>query len=228
MKKIPGVVQGLVTSVDDPDGLGRVKLEFPWLDDNYRTDWVPIATPMTGDQRGHFFMPEAGDEALVAFEHGDFDHPFIVGFLWNGVHKPPETEVKNRVILTPGGHTLRFEDKDGAKKVELKSKDGHRLTFDDAGREITISDGDGNNHIVISISGGQIKIQASTNVTVEAPSINLVDSSTHPVVFGDELMTYLNQIVMMYNTHTHPYFAIPSAQFQPPTPSLISTKVMTG
>jgi len=228
VKKIQGVVQGLVTNVDDPDGLGRIQLEFPWLDESYRSGWVPIATPMTGAQRGQFFMPEVGDEVLVAFEHGDFDHPFVVGFLWNGVHKPPETEVKNRVILTPGGHTLRFEDKDGAKKVELKSKDGHRLTFDDTGKEITISDGGGRNHIVIQINGGEIKIEAATKVTVEAPTINLVNASTHPLVFGDELMSYLRDIVIAYNTHTHPYFAVPSSMFQPPTPSLISTKVTTG
>jgi uncharacterized protein involved in type VI secretion and phage assembly len=214
--------------VNDPEGLGRVQLEFPWLHETYRTDWVPIATPMTGPQRGQFFMPEIGDEALVAFEHGDFDHPFIVGFLWNGVDKPPETEVKNRVILTPGGHTLRFEDKDGAKRVELKSNDGHRITLDDAGHEITVSDSGGSNRMVIQISTGKIKIEAATNVTVEAPTINLVESSTHPLVFGDLLLAYLNTLVVLFNSHTHPYLAIPSPLFQPPQPTLLSNRVTTG
>lgn len=228
MKTIPGVVQGLVTNVNDPSGLGRVQLEFRWLDDNYRTAWAPIATPLTGALRGQFFMPEVGDEALLAFEHGDFDHPFVVGFLWNGVDTPPESEVKNRVIKTPGGHTLRFEDKDGAKKVVLKSNDGHHVTLDDAGHEITVSDSDGRNRMVIQITNGKIKIEATTNITIEAPQINLVDASTHPLVFGDQLLTYLNQLVGFFNSHTHPYLATPMPVFTPAMPALLSTRVTTG
>lgn len=228
MNTMPGVVQGLVTNVDDPSGLGRIQVEFPWLDATYRTNWAPIATPLTGGGHGQFFMPEVGNEALVAFEHGDFDHPFVVGFLWNGVDQPPETELKNRVILTPGGHTLRFEDKDGAKKVILKSNDGPHVTLDDVSKEVTVSDKDGNNRLVIKITAGQIKIEAATNVTVEAPIINLVDSSTHPMVFGDQLLTYLNQLVALFNSHTHPYLATPLPVFPPATPALISTRVTTG
>ena len=236
MNTMPGVVQGIVTNVDDPQGLGRVQVEFPWLDASYRTDWAFIATPMTGGARGQFFMPEVGDEALLAFEHGHFDHPFVVGFLWNGVHKPPESELKNRVILTPGGHTLRFEDKENAKKVILKSNDGSHVTLDDVAKEIVVSDKDGNNKLVIKITGGEIRITAATNVrveakanvTVEAPTINLVDLSTHPLVFGDQLMIYLNQLVATFNSHTHPYLAIPAPPLTPPTPALISTKVHTG
>ena len=183
---------------------------------------------MAGPSRGQFYSPEVGDEALVAFEHGDFDHPFVVGFLWNGVQKPPETELKNRVILTPGGHTLRFEDKDGAKKVILQSDGGHQVMIDDEAREITISDSDGQNRIVIQITAGQIKIEAATNITVEAPQINLVEASTHPLVFGDQLLSYLNQLVTLFNSHTHPFLATPAPVFPPATPALISTRVTTG
>jgi hypothetical protein len=35
------------------------------------------------------------------------------------------------VIVTPGGHTLRFEDGD-PKKVILKSSSGHDITLDDS------------------------------------------------------------------------------------------------
>jgi uncharacterized protein involved in type VI secretion and phage assembly len=228
VRTIPGVVQGLVTNLDDPQGLGRIQVEFPWLDPEYRSNWAPIATPLTGGQRGQFFMPEIGDEVLAAFEHGDFDHPFVIGFLWNGVDKPPETELKNRVILTPGGHTLRFEDKDGAKKVVLKSNDGHQVTLDDNGHEITVSDSDGKNRIVIQITAGNIKIEAASNVTIEAPLINLVNGSVEPLVFGIQLLTYLNQLVVLFNSHTHPFFATPAPIFTPALPALISKKVFTG
>ena len=95
-------------------------------------------------------MPEIDDEVLVAFEHGDINHPFIVGFLWNGVDTPPETTNQNRIIKTPGGHQLRFEDKDGAKKVILKSNGGHQVVIDDAAETITVKTNSGNQFIVLN------------------------------------------------------------------------------
>ncbi len=74
--RIYGVVIGVVTDVEDPDGMGRVKLKFPWLSEEAAdSGWAPIAAPMAGKERGYYYMPEIDDEALVAFEHGDFEPP---------------------------------------------------------------------------------------------------------------------------------------------------------
>ena len=53
--------------------------------------WARIATLMAGKERGTYFIPEVGDEVLVAFEHGDIHYPYIIGSLWNGKEKPFET-----------------------------------------------------------------------------------------------------------------------------------------
>jgi phage baseplate assembly protein V len=137
----PGVMVGLVKSVDDPSGQGKVQLTFPTMG-GVTSAWAPVATDLAGNDRGTWFMPELEDEVLVAFDHGDFDHPYVVGFLWNGSDKPPETEVKNRIIKTPGGHQLRFEDKDGAKKVIIKTDGGLQITMDDTQKSIEIKSGD--------------------------------------------------------------------------------------
>ena len=79
MTRYPGVVIGTVRSVDDPDGEGRLQVEFPWMPGPPLSAWAPIAAPMAGKSRGVFLSPEVDDEVLVAFEHGDFDHPFVVG-----------------------------------------------------------------------------------------------------------------------------------------------------
>lgn len=166
MKRYPGVVTGIVKSLEDPHGQGRIELQFPWLSESQRSSWAPVAAPLAGKERGAFFMPEVDDEVLVAFEHGDFDHPFIVGFLWNGVDTPPEMTNKNRIIKTPGGHQLRFEDTDGAKKVILKSNGGHQIEIDDTAETITIQTQSGNQSIVLSdttqsitLRGGQRMVQ---------------------------------------------------------------------
>jgi uncharacterized protein involved in type VI secretion and phage assembly len=159
MKHYPGVVTAIVKSLDDPERLGRIELQFPWLSDSLRSSWAPVAAPLAGKQRGMFFMPELDDEVLVAFEHGSFDHPYIVGFLWNGVDVPPETTNTNRIIKTPGGHQLRFEDTDDAKKVIVRSDGGHQVEIDDTAKTIIVKTSSGNQNIVLDDSGSSITIR---------------------------------------------------------------------
>jgi uncharacterized protein involved in type VI secretion and phage assembly len=66
-----GVVIGIVTNNKDTEGLGRVKVRFPWLSDLNESFWARVASPMAGDNRGVFFLPEKDDEVLVMFAHGD-------------------------------------------------------------------------------------------------------------------------------------------------------------
>jgi len=164
MKQYPGVVTAIVKDVHDPEGQGRIRLQFPWLSESQKSSWAPVAVPMAGKKRGTFFMPELDDEVLVAFEHGDFDHPYIVGFLWNGVHEPPETTIQNRIIKTPGGHQLRFEDKDGAKKIIVKSDGGHQIEIDDAAQTITLKTNSGAQSMVLSDAKQSVTIKGGGRI----------------------------------------------------------------
>jgi uncharacterized protein involved in type VI secretion and phage assembly len=123
-----GVVTAFVKQTDVKQG--RVVVEYRSIDDKLESTWAPIASPMSGKGRGALFMPEPGDEALVAFQDGKFDSPYVVGFLWNGQQTTPEDDPENRVIVTPGGHQLRFEDREPAKKIVIKSTQ-HTVTLDD-------------------------------------------------------------------------------------------------
>lgn len=155
-ERIPGVVIGLVSSLDDPAGLGRVQLRFPWMDSGEPlSNWARVATPMAGNERGQQFMPEVDDEALVAFEHGDVTRPFIVGFLWNGKDKPPRDKPEIRVIRTVSGHTLEFDDTSGSEKIIIKFKDGDpSITLEATKISIKL---DGGNLIEIEPSGVTVK-----------------------------------------------------------------------
>src|SRR4051794_34547479 len=79
MSRKQGVVTAFVKEIDAQNG--RVKVEYRAIDEDLESAWAPIASPMSGKSRGMQFMPEAGDEVLVAFHDGQFDTPFIVGFL---------------------------------------------------------------------------------------------------------------------------------------------------
>jgi uncharacterized protein involved in type VI secretion and phage assembly len=145
MSHFRGVVPGVVKSLQDPDGLGRIQVQFPRLPGENRSFWASVAAPLAGKDRGFFFQPEAEDEVLVAFDEGDAQHPYIVGFLWNGQDLPPESDAQNRVLVTPGGHTLRFEDKQGSRKIIIRSSAGHSLTLDDT---------PGSSSVVLQSAGG--------------------------------------------------------------------------
>jgi uncharacterized protein involved in type VI secretion and phage assembly len=146
-----GVAIGIVKEIDAKEG--RIKVEFPWMKPAVRSAWAPVASLMAGKERGAWCMPESDDEALVAFEQGDFDHPFIVGFLWNGKDKPPETTNKNRIIKTPGGHQLRFED-GGDKKILIKSNGGIEILLNDRDNSIELRGGGRR----IAMRNGQVQI----------------------------------------------------------------------
>ena len=97
MGKIQGVVTGRVVNVVDPDHQGRVQVSLPYLGGQNTSYWAPVATMMSGKGRGSWFMPEVGDEVLIAFNQDDVAHPFIVGFLWNGEDTPPSNDRHLRV-----------------------------------------------------------------------------------------------------------------------------------
>jgi uncharacterized protein involved in type VI secretion and phage assembly len=161
-KLYPGVVSGLVKNLNDPAGLGRIELEFNKVPEPVRSAWARVAAPMAGKERGAFLMPEIDDEVLVAFEDGDFDVPYVVGFLWNGQDTPPESTNQNRVIKTPGGHELRFEDTGGSKKVILRSDGGHKVEIDDSAQTITVVTKSGNQKIVVNDTASSITIRGGS------------------------------------------------------------------
>lgn len=158
-KNIYGVVIGIVTNNEDPDGLGRIKVKFPWLSDEDESHWARVATPMAGNERGLYFLPEVDDEVLVAFEHGLVDFPYVVGSLWNGQDKPPEenSDGQNnlRTIKSRSGHIIRLDDTDGSEKIEIIDKSE-------------------SNSVVIDTSSNAITIKADGDITLESSSGNVI------------------------------------------------------
>src|ERR1043165_3689767 len=90
--KLRGVQLAIV--VDNKDGEGnpgyRVKVKFPWLNEQDTSFWARIAIPMAGPDRGTYVLPEIDDQVLVVFEHGDIDRPIVVGSLGGQKEDPGE------------------------------------------------------------------------------------------------------------------------------------------
>ena len=136
---------GVVTDNKDPSKLGRVKLKIPTVSDQDSTHWCPIIMLGAGKNRGWFFIPEKDDEVLVMFEHGDLNRPLVVGSLWNGKDKPPDSNAggnPRRVIKSRLGSKITFDDDKEQLIIEDGAQKG-RITFDSKANKITIEALDG-------------------------------------------------------------------------------------
>jgi phage baseplate assembly protein V len=221
-RRFYGVVEALVVDNVDPDKEGRIKVTFPWYDDGTITEWVRVRQLYAGPGYGTFFVPELGDEVLVAFIHGDMRKAIILGGLYNGRDKPPsdrqsDSTKDEKMIRTKGGHLLLFDDTSDKKKIQLLTDGGHSLSLDDAGAKITVSTSGGQTIVMDATTGaitltgitltvvGEVSIGlesptinlAGATVTLAAPSVVIGDAPTDRMVMGDKLMT-------LFNNHTHP------------------------
>lgn len=174
-KRMNGVATAVVTNVEDPDNMGRVKVMLPWLNDGsaeVETFWARIATPGAGINRGIMFLPEVDDEVLVSFEHGDVMRPYIVGGLWNGKDKPPLPNedatsggtVNQRIIKSRSGHVIILDDTDGEEQIIIKDKtEANEIVIAAAENTLSIKM---NGNITIE-SGGEVKVISAQDLTLE-------------------------------------------------------------
>lgn len=172
-----GVVVGVVTNNKDPDGMHRVKVHFPWLNLDHESHWARVASSMAGNGRGCYFLPEVGDEVLMAFEHGSLEHPYVIGALWNGKDKTHENnddgKNDNRSIKSRSGHVFRLCDTAGSERIEVIDKTGNnKITITSSDNKIMV-EAQGDIGITsqtgkVSISGIGVEITSTTDVKIQA------------------------------------------------------------
>ena len=160
----------------------RVQVRLPWLS---FTPWARVAVPMAGNDRGTYFIPMIGDEVLVAFNQGDVRDAYVVGSLWNAQDQPPAvspTDPQNkRLIRTPLGHELEFDDQE--ESITVTSITGHKIKMTSEKIEIQTAEGTAS---VILDTEGNVSIKASEKISLEAQTLNLK---------GDNVTIEGNQIV---------------------------------
>jgi uncharacterized protein involved in type VI secretion and phage assembly len=169
-----GVSVGVVKQNQDPEGLGRVKVEFPWRENPDESYWARLAVPMAGKDRGTWFLPEVGDEVLVICDAEKIEHPYVLGSLWNGKESPPETNSDGnndiRKIRSRSGHELVFDDGSNGR-IDIHLKDNKRkVRLDPDG--IVISD-DSGNEIEIKSQGGTISIKSNSKISLQSKVIDI-------------------------------------------------------
>jgi hypothetical protein len=211
-RRFCGKYRGQVTDNNDPTGRGRLEVLVPAVMGKEPV-WALPCVPYAGANMGSYFIPEKDTGVWVEFEAGDISHPIWVGCFWGDGQAP-----KNNKGAAPTP-PLKI----------LRSQKGLIVALDDSGQVITVSDKNGSNLISIEVRQGKVTIKGTSKVVVQAPQIELVENARHPVVFGDNLLAYLNEIVTLYATHTHTTPTLtPLPLLRPATTNLISSRVRSG
>lgn len=190
--------RAFVAANNDPMRMNRVRVRFPWQKkEDDPSPWIRIALPMASEDSGFNFIPENGDEAIVNFENGNIEKPYVEGLLYSADRKPSYTYKKNnmRSISSRNGHSIIFTDNkkgydalslsplwstinsfvpvlkfDGSKSMQ-KATGGIELTDEYGLYSISMS----SNKRAISIDSplGSVSINAFTGIKISAPNGNI-------------------------------------------------------
>ena len=148
-----------VTDNADPKNQGRVKVRFFWMAEGENSGWLRVQNQNAGfsdnpsKAHGFLFIPSVDDQVMVAYELGDPSRPFVSGSLFHRDNAQGIPEVGTlSAIVSPGGHTIEFFDKEGEEELRILDK----------ARECMI---------VLSSKGEGIKIIATNDLTLQGKNV---------------------------------------------------------
>ena len=207
-------ILGVVTDNNDP--AGRVKVKYSGVGGEIESPWARVVSLGGGAARGVIFVPEVGDEVLVAFERGDTRRPVVIGGLFSEKNKLPtagsgvkEGKVEFRRMVSRKNHVIEIADGEqpsqqhvliklgtaehlirvGADRFDVEVADGKPLTIK-AGKAMFDINAGGN----ISIEGKNVTIKADANLLLQGGSKAVLESNAQTQVTGGKLDVKANGV----------------------------------
>ena len=188
---------GLVIKNDDPDGHGRVRVEFPFARDRVSATWMRVMTPDAGSSsdisknRGFVFIPEKGDQVMVGFEFGDPNRPYVMGSMFhgkNGAGGGSNNAVKS--IITRSGHTIQFDDAKESLGITIKDINGNVIHLDSKGKNIEITAPE---TITMNCKNMKVNVDENMDVNVGKDMASSIGSNQKTNV-GETIETSANEV----------------------------------
>ena len=155
---------------NDPEGLGRVKVQFYAASGNAVSEWIRMIQPHSGAGKGFYFIPEIGEEVLVGFEGNNVQNPYVIGAQYNGQDKSGYADSQNNIkaIHTRSGHLIKFTEDES---ILIADKNGNEILLDTVGGNINITASN-----TITMNAANIVINASENISATA-GVNITESA---------------------------------------------------
>jgi uncharacterized protein involved in type VI secretion and phage assembly len=185
----PAAFLARVVSVKDPDSKNRVQVRLYNVDginDQDGAIWARVVVPFSGSNRGAFFIPDVGDEVLVVHLSGDSRFPVVLGGLWNGHDRAPDSfggsgdsvdrwtitgkaGTKIAIIEDSTGPTIQFTTP-GRLSGKMTDSGGGSIEFTDSMQTSVKIDSSG---VTINAPTSQVQVTAATSMTVNAPQLTV-------------------------------------------------------
>ena len=251
-----GKYPGFVVDNQDPDKRGRLLVTVPGVVDE--SDWALPCMPFGGlADHGWFMVPEVHAQVWVEFVAGDIDRPIWTGTFWQKDDTVPQEAAKaeptTRILKTPGGNFLQFDDADGEEQIILRHTKEAELSMDKDGT-VTVKDAQGNT-LILDADAGEVLLEdtngnslalTSSGITLEDANGNTVELGSSGITIEGQQVVLKGSTVMLagqggepvlkgtsfltaFAAHTHPSAMGPTG---PPIPGAesnsLSTKVMTS
>ncbi len=255
-----GKYRGFVSDNQDPEQRGRIRLLIPSVLGETVSGWALPCLPFGGlANQGLFMVPEVDAQVWVEFEEGNLDQPIWTGVFWQQQGDIPEEGAKDepttRVLRTPSGHVLQFDDASGEEQfrlfhpseaqmsidsngtIDLTDAGGSKLTMDASANSIVVEDSNGNkitmdsSGTVVEDSNGNKIEMAAAGITVQAQQIVIDGTQVAVGGQGGEPLIKGTSFLSLFATHMHTCTA-PGAPTSPPIPqgemSTLTTKTMAS
>lgn len=153
-----GKYRGVVTNINDPLTIGRVRATVPDVMGDQESGWAMPSVPFGGNGMGFFALPKVGAGVWIEFECGDPDYP-----IWSGCWFGSKAEVppvllapppyKKFLLKTEGGHSILLDDTPGKGGITLETSEGQKVVI--SARGIEIDNGQGAS---IKLTGPQVSV----------------------------------------------------------------------
>lgn len=118
---------GIVVDNQDPEGLGRIRVSHEGTMPGSVSPWLPVAGHSRGNGSGFWTLPSTGTQALVAYTSGDRRSGYVLGFIYDGQHKPPEAtggKASGSILVQTKNHRIEITDSEGSGEVRIESAEG--------------------------------------------------------------------------------------------------------
>ena len=152
-----GKYRGIVTDINDPRMIGRVRATVPDVMGDQESGWAMPSVPFGGNGMGFFALPKVRAGVWIEFECWDPDYP-----IWSGCWFGSATEVppvllappyKKFLLKTEGGHSILLDDTPGKGGITLETSGGQKIVVSATGIEIDNGQG-----ASIKLTGPQVSV----------------------------------------------------------------------
>jgi len=174
-----GLQIGVVEALEgDADGEFRIRVRLPVLGESAQPIFARPASFDAGENRGGTYLPEIGDEVIVAFLDDDPRHAVVLGSLHSSARPAPINPADanpEKGYFSREGLKLVFDD--DKKSIRLETPGGHSVTLDDEAGEIRVTDSNGNTLVfdaagIAFESARDVTLKAAANIAIEGVNVS--------------------------------------------------------